>query len=474
MADTILDVPLVEVFAFDGPSAEFKDSPFARLRNLAGAWKEGFAPAWNLHVRDVGRRIENLENDRKREEAKIEAELAPARAQAEATYETQTKNLKGADAEGRKAFEDFVAESNAALTTVWQKLTGLELARPHLTSAQELINSIGSGTGTASGVTGGYPVARSSAEGLDAYGPLMSDPIIRKYLAWIALGALLICSLVFKSFGFGLFATFWVVGGVLILRMYDRSRATETFQEFVRATRREQERRARALDETAGGRGAELAKAEAARSSMLEAINTQRAERLAAVAARQSAGRKALSAAWRASLERCAEVVQAFEIAVETASLSPKMRLTPGLNLDAGPPSELADQLRLRYGSGHLPDLANLSPEIAEVVGVQPSAWRSSLKVPAVWDLGDQPVLMMLAKGPTGTVDDRLSATLITRALAQLPPGKLHLTLFDPVGLGSVDEVPDPEPSGGDEDEADVAVGGLVVSGGQSAAVFEF
>jgi S-DNA-T family DNA segregation ATPase FtsK/SpoIIIE len=436
LADTVVHVPVVEVFAFDGPSAKFEGSAFARLRELVDAWKHQLAPAWNLHVRDVGQRIESLENDRKREEAKIEAELAPARAQAEATYETQTKNLKGADAEGRKAFEDFVAESNAALTTVWQKLTGLELARPHLNSAQELIDSTGSGTAMASGVTGGYPAARSSAEGLGAYGPVMSDPVIRKYLVWIALGSLLICSLVFKSFGFGLFATFWVVGGVLILRMYDRSRATETFQVFVRATRREQERRVRALDETAGGRGTERAKAEAARSSTMAALNAQQAERLAAVAASQAALRKALSAMWCASLERCAEVVQAFEIAIETASLSPNVQLTPGLNLDAGPPAELIDQLRLRYGSGHLPDLAKLSPEMAEVVGAPPGPGRSSLKVPAVWDLGDQPVLMMLAKGPTGAVDDRLSANLITRALAQLPPGKLHLTLFDPVGLG--------------------------------------
>ena len=41
------------------------------------------------------------------------------------------------------------------------------------------------------------------------------------------------------------------------------------------------------------------------------------------------------------------------------------------------------------------------------------------------------------------------------------------------LSLGSVDEVPDPQSGGGDEDEADVAVGGLVVSGGQSSAVLE-
>jgi hypothetical protein len=39
--------------------------------------------------------------------------------------------------------------------------------------------------------------------------------------------------------------------------------------------------------------------------------------------------------------------------------------------------------------------------------------------------------------------------------------------------LGSVDEVPDPESGGSDKDEAEVAVGGLVVSGGQSATVLE-
>ena len=39
--------------------------------------------------------------------------------------------------------------------------------------------------------------------------------------------------------------------------------------------------------------------------------------------------------------------------------------------------------------------------------------------------------------------------------------------------LGGVDKVPDPQSDGCDEDEAEEAVGGLVVSGGQSSALFE-
>ena len=42
-----------------------------------------------------------------------------------------------------------------------------------------------------------------------------------------------------------------------------------------------------------------------------------------------------------------------------------------------------------------------------------------------------------------------------------------------PYVLGSVDEVPHPKTEGCNEYEADVAVGGLVVSSGQSAAVLE-
>ncbi len=42
-----------------------------------------------------------------------------------------------------------------------------------------------------------------------------------------------------------------------------------------------------------------------------------------------------------------------------------------------------------------------------------------------------------------------------------------------PIRLGHVDEVPCPQPYGSDKNEADIAVGGLVVSGGQSAAVLE-
>ena len=40
--------------------------------------------------------------------------------------------------------------------------------------------------------------------------------------------------------------------------------------------------------------------------------------------------------------------------------------------------------------------------------------------------------------------------------------------------LGGVDKVPDPQSDGCDEDEAEEAVGGLVVSGRQSSALFEF
>ena len=41
------------------------------------------------------------------------------------------------------------------------------------------------------------------------------------------------------------------------------------------------------------------------------------------------------------------------------------------------------------------------------------------------------------------------------------------------LALGGVDKVPDPEADGCDEDEAEEAVGGLVVSGCQSSAVFQ-
>ena len=39
--------------------------------------------------------------------------------------------------------------------------------------------------------------------------------------------------------------------------------------------------------------------------------------------------------------------------------------------------------------------------------------------------------------------------------------------------LGGVDKVSDPQSDGCDDDEAEEAVGGLVVSGSQSSAVFE-
>jgi hypothetical protein len=39
--------------------------------------------------------------------------------------------------------------------------------------------------------------------------------------------------------------------------------------------------------------------------------------------------------------------------------------------------------------------------------------------------------------------------------------------------LGPVDEVPDPQSGGGDEDEAKIAVGGLIVTGGEPAAVLQ-
>ena len=64
-------------------------------------------------------------------------------------------------------------------------------------------------------------------------------------------------------------------------------------------------------------------------------------------------------------------------------------------------------------------------------------------------------------------IDDDWDLTLAQFALREEAKGISHNL------LGSVDEVPHPQSDGGDEYEAEVAVGGLVVAGSQSAAVFE-
>jgi hypothetical protein len=53
-------------------------------------------------------------------------------------------------------------------------------------------------------------------------------------------------------------------------------------------------------------------------------------------------------------------------------------------------------------------------------------------------------------------------------------PRRLHSSLgYIQPRLGRVDKMPDPQTDGRDEDEAEEAVGGFVIAGGQSAAVFQ-
>jgi len=70
----------------------------------------------------------------------------------------------------------------------------------------------------------------------------------------------------------------------------------------------------------------------------------------------------------------------------------------------------------------------------------------------------------------------RSSDLLDIRATSPLPPLASVLSALQSSErrLGPVDEVTDPQSGRCDKDEAEVAVGGLVVSCGQSAAVLEF
>ena len=93
---------------------------------------------------------------------------------------------------------------------------------------------------------------------------------------------------------------------------------------------------------------------------------------------------------------------------------------------------------------------------------------------------------LRIAAGGSRTffVMKRLNGKLVRRTVARVPAGlepvtsKGELKLAAArekarIMLGGVDKVSDPQSDGCDEDEAEEAVGGFVVSGRQSSALFE-
>ncbi|HEY0599196.1 FtsK/SpoIIIE domain-containing protein [Brevundimonas sp.] len=87
------------------------------------------------------------------------------------------------------------------------------------------------------------------------------------------------------------------------------------------------------------------------------------------------------------------------------------------------------EQVRFRVGE------TSLEPPRTSALS---NAQASGLKTagPWFWSLAGGRSLLFVDSGPSGEGRDSFAAPILTRILNQLPAGKAHLTLFDPLGLG--------------------------------------
>lgn len=427
--------------AFDGSAIEHSietalgiSTPFERLMALGQVYDNELVPTWAAFVGRAQKALHALVGQKTSVGDKIRDSHKASYDSLDAAFERDDEWIFERRAQAEAEATQFVAESNEVIKAVWTRVgAGLEIAAPKLSDSASG-NSVGRGIVGAG--NSGYASCRASAAALPVFGKFSDDPIIRKYLVWIAGAALIVGWMMFKRFGWGLFTAFWVSGGIAMLRQYTRSQAAETYQKLVQATAREQANRWAGLArlvEDCDGETERLGKVrDEGQARILDRINEELATNDAAFADKIAVD----TAVWRQSAEQCSATIARLGAAVQTTVESDPLILGP-----VGPAvtdqRSGADLLRLRIGELKPTPLAALPADLASLLKVesQPSAILAH-GLPAFWDLSGKRALIYVDDEPARGTAGGFIATIMGRILALLPPGKVNFTLFDPVGLG--------------------------------------
>jgi len=403
-----------------------------RLATLESVYQD-IALAWDRHVdrtQDLGLAILHQGEAAL---AQIEAERNLRREAIEAGVADMMKDAGVSSATARAELKDFISEHIELAMSVWSRLgPGLKLSQPSNMGQSEP----GAGDGIPAG--GGYGRWRGQAAALPAFSALSDDPVIRFFAPGLAVGAGLIAGLIFGSLGFGVFVAIWVGTGVALLRALQRSRARSVFEKFIAAAGREIARREQDLLHHSSGADKRIAEIQAHLEREVSAIDDRYRADHAAASGDHHARLQTVRDVWSRGLAACSELTGRIRQSAEAAYASePQLLSAWGDDWQPHSPEALSDQLRLRLGWLDSAPLAAIPKQVCSDLDLEGSAPTPlDVAFPRFWDLGQRRSLMVQEDGPVGVKAPSLATGLISRALAQIPHGKLNLVLFDPIGLG--------------------------------------
>ncbi|HOA74791.1 MAG TPA: FtsK/SpoIIIE domain-containing protein [Phycisphaerae bacterium] len=165
----------------------------------------------------------------------------------------------------------------------------------------------------------------------------------------------------------------------------------------------------------------------------LARLADRRTRQLAALDRKHAAARNALDEKWREGLDRIHQLIEQATRLRQSApdwddpswqDWRPHKQFTPAI----------------RFGEWSI-DMSRLAPCVRQRLALNndgaAAAWGSSpIRVPAVLELPDRGSLFVQAGSKTrGAAVAALQAAMV-RLLTSLPPGRVHFTIIDPVGLG--------------------------------------
>jgi pyruvate/2-oxoglutarate dehydrogenase complex dihydrolipoamide acyltransferase (E2) component len=453
------------------------ESESQRLSELRAVYEETLAQTWGGHVTQAQKAFEALIKSHAATEAKtrnerrerdlqiqrakraeldrIDAGLATERDRINADIEKIGRQAEERRAAAEKTYKAFLEQSSSAIVVVWNRIgKALEIELPRLEppSAPPAV-----ATGEPS-----YLTAKQAAEALPAFVPLGEEPLIRRYLFWIAVAALVLGWMFTSTFGGGLIIAIFVGVTLVIARVLMRQSAASKFSAFVAATKRAQATQwleytaiARACSEEIAQKTTTPRQAlKAAEATAAEAISAAHAEADSAFSKSSEQELAALGEAravfdsrlansfgvWRADKETCAKLVQRLDEAIKgTISGLPSVCAPLEEARGAALPTSFRERLVFRVGEYEPSSLADLPPHIARLSGDGDRSKPVSLtvRVPTFWDLNAKRALIYSEAVAGDASGGKIASSVMARMLALLPPGKVNFTLFDPVGLGN-------------------------------------
>lgn len=431
----IVIVPTMEQAESAVEEALAAASPYEQLIRLTDAYEHELLTNWTAATAATERAVASINEKRVRERDAVTKDHNDRMAALERGVQGEMESVARRAAELRKGFEEFVSSSNRVALDVWGRIgRGLELDRPTLRTAGEIAAS----QSNAYVYPADYETCRQQAEQLPSFAPSFSeDSGLKTKLGWIT-GIAFLFGIGNFGFGGGLMVAAWAAGGVLFWNHHRRSNARDLFARLIDLTPAAQAQHYQAI-------AAELAEKDAQIAEAKARVEAERQESLKEVAAQHSAIDAKYVApfaqereAWDAKLAGCTALLDATDEGIVAAIGAQPVRLgrwDAEAENDAETPS-LSDQLRVRIGERKLKAPATLTAAASALLGRPPQAWPLANRPPAFFDLAEKRSLLLRDNRPAGAGTSGTMGAVVARMMQQLQPGKLNLTLFDPVGLG--------------------------------------